>query len=29
MNKNKAERLWMDPTLFTIYEQEKLNIAWE
>jgi serine/threonine protein kinase len=29
MNKIKAEWLWMDPTLFTIYEQEKLNIAWE
>jgi hypothetical protein len=23
MNKNKAQRLWMDPTLFIIYGQEK------
>jgi serine/threonine protein kinase len=29
MNKIKAERLWVDPTLFIIYGQEKLNIAWE
>jgi hypothetical protein len=25
MNKNKAERLWVDPTLSTIYGQEKVK----
>ena len=25
MNKNKAERLWIDPTLSTIYGQEKIK----